>query len=31
MAKQIDILSKLIYMDADFISSKYEEIKNVSP
>lgn len=31
MAKQIDILNKLIYMDADFISSKYEEIKNVSP
>ena len=31
MAKPKDILGKLIYMDADFISSKYEEIKNVSP
>ncbi|MEJ7577636.1 MAG: hypothetical protein WKF74_11600 [Pyrinomonadaceae bacterium] len=31
MAKHKDILSKLIYMDADFISSKYEEIKNISP
>ncbi|MDQ3753101.1 MAG: hypothetical protein M3371_00020 [Acidobacteriota bacterium] len=31
MAKHKDILSKLIYMDADFISSKYEEIRNISP
>ena len=31
MAKQKDILSKLIYLDSDFISSKYEEIKKVLP
>ncbi len=30
-AKHKDILSKLIYMDADFVSSKYEEIRNISP
>ena len=31
MTKRKDLLSKLIYMDADFVSSKYEEIRNISP
>jgi hypothetical protein len=31
MAKRKDILDKLIYLDPDFISSKYEEIKGISP
>jgi len=31
MVKHKEILSKLIYIDADFISSKYEEVKHVSP
>ena len=31
MTKYNDLLTKLIYIDADFISSKYEEIKKVSP
>ncbi len=31
MTKYNDLLTKLIYIDADFISSKYEEIRKVSP
>jgi len=31
MLKRRDILERLIYLDADFISSAYEEIKDVSP
>jgi hypothetical protein len=31
MLKRRDILERLIYLDADFISSAYEEIKEVSP
>src|SRR3954452_7261815 len=31
MTKPDDTLAKLIYLDSDFISSKYEEIKKVSP
>lgn len=31
MTKHNDLLTKLIYLDADFISSKYEEIRKVSP
>jgi len=31
MTKHNDTLTKLIYLDADFISSKYEEIRKVSP
>lgn len=31
MLKRRDILERLVYLDADFISSAYEEIKDVSP
>jgi len=31
MLKRRDTLERLIYLDADFISSAYEEIKDVSP
>jgi hypothetical protein len=31
MLKRRDILERLIYLDADFISTAYEEIKEVSP
>lgn len=31
MLKRRDILERLIYLDTDFISSAYEEIKEVSP
>ena len=31
MTKHENFLSKLIYLDSDFISSSYEEIANVSP
>jgi hypothetical protein len=31
MTKRKDLLTKLIYLDSDFISSKYEAVKKVSP